>query len=159
MRRCHILLASAARPKPSVLATTLHCAPHTVRNVIHAFDEHGRAWVQHGSNAPVRGEPGLNAAKREQLRAILPQSPRPGGQPASVWTLKRLAEVCHEQGLRATLLSAPTLLDAIGRLGGSWQRAKPWMARPAPASARKKTPGSVEPTGGPPGRQRSGLRR
>ena len=89
VRRCQIVLASAGGQKPSQIATTLHCAPQTVRNVIHAFDAHGMACVQHGSNVPLRVEPVLNAEKREQLRAILHQSPRTFGQPASVWTLKR----------------------------------------------------------------------
>jgi len=87
--------------------------------VIHASDARGLACVQRGSNVPVSGEPVLNAEKREQVRAILPQSPRTFGQPAHVWTLTRLANVCHEQGLSDTTLSCPTMLDAIVRLGVS----------------------------------------
>ena len=131
------------RQKPSQIATTLHCAPQTVRNVIHAFDARGLACVQHGSNVPLRVEPVLNAEKREQLRAILHQSPRTFGQPASVWTLKRLAAVCHEQGLSDTTLSCPTMLDAIVRLGVSWQRAKHWIVSPDPAYERKKNAGTA----------------
>lgn len=142
LRRCQILLASAQRQKPSVIAKTLHCAPQTVRNVIHAFDEHGLACVQHGSNVPVSVEPVLNAEKRARLQAILHQSPRNFGKPASVWTLKLLAEVCYEQGLSGTTLSAPTILDAIGRLGVSWKRAKHWIVSPDPAYARKKNAGT-----------------
>ena len=33
VRRCQIVLASAEGQKPSQIATTLHCAPQTVRNV------------------------------------------------------------------------------------------------------------------------------
>jgi len=87
---------------------------------------------------PLRVEPVLNTKKREQVRAILHQSPRNFGQPASVWTLKRLAEVCHAQGLSDTTLSCPTMLDAIVRLGVSWQRAKHWIVSPDPAYERKK---------------------
>jgi transposase len=143
VRRCQIVLASAEGQKPSQIATTLHCAPQTVRNVIHAFDARGLACVWHGSNVPLRVEPVLNAEKREQLRAILHQSPRTFGQPASVWTLKRRAEVCHAQGLSATTLSCPTMLDAIVRLGVSWQRAKHWIVSPDPAYERKKTAGTA----------------
>jgi DNA-binding NarL/FixJ family response regulator len=64
VRRCQILLASAAGRKPSQIATALHCAPQTVRNVIHTFDKRGLACVPHGSNVPIRVEPVLNAAKR-----------------------------------------------------------------------------------------------
>jgi hypothetical protein len=143
VRRCQILLTSAARQKPSSIAKTWRCAPQTVRNVLHAFDAHGLACVQHWSNVPIRVEPVLNAAKREQLRAILHQSPRTFGQPASVWTLKRLAEVCHEQGLSDTTLACPTMLDAIIRLGVSWQCAKHGIVSPDPAYEREKNAGTA----------------
>jgi transposase len=143
VRRCQMLLASAERQKPSGIAQTLRCAPQTVRNVLHAFNAHGLACVQRGSNVPLRVEPVLNADKREQLRVILHQSPRTFGQPASMWTLKRLATVCHEQGLSDTTLSCPTMLDAIVRLGVSWQRAKHWIVSPDPAYERKKNAGTA----------------
>jgi hypothetical protein len=66
------------------------------------------------------------------------QSPRNFGKATSVWTLKLLAEVCQEQGLSETCLSAPTLLDAVVRLGSSWKRAKQWIVSPDPAYALKK---------------------
>jgi transposase len=159
VRRCQILLASAERHKPSEIARTLHCAPQTVRNVLHAFDARGLACVQRGSNVPITVEPILNAEKREQVRAILHQSPRTFGQPASVWTLKRLAAVCHEQGLSAAPLSCPTMLDAIIRLGVSWQRAKHWIVSPDPAYERKKKPRPADPDGRQPAGHGAGLRR
>ena len=66
VRRCQIVLASAEGQNPSQIATTLHCAPQTVRHVMHAFDERGLACVPHGSNVPLRVEPVLNAEKRAQ---------------------------------------------------------------------------------------------
>ncbi len=74
----------------------------------------------------------LTAEKRDQLQTILHQSPRNFGKPSSIWTLKLLAEVCQEQGLSETVLSAPTLLDAVVRLGASWKRAKHWIVSPDP---------------------------
>jgi hypothetical protein len=121
----------------------LRCAPHTVRNVLHALNARGLAGVPRGSNVPRRVEPGLHAAKREPLRVILHQRPRTFGQPASLWTLKRLAVGCHEQGLSDTTLSGPTMLDAIVRLGVSWPRAKHWMVSPDPAYERKKHAGTA----------------
>jgi Winged helix-turn helix len=143
VRRCQMLLASAERQKPSGIAKTLRCTPQTVRNVLHAFNAQGLACVQRGSNVPLRVEPVLNADKREQLCVIWHQSPRTFGQPASMWTLKRLAVVCHEQGLSDTTLSCPTMLDAIVRLGVSWQRAKHWIVSPDPAYDRKKNAGTA----------------
>ena len=139
VRRCQILLASNEGQKPSVIAKNLRCARQTVRNVIHDFEQRGLACLQHGSNVPISVEPVLTAEKREQLRAILHQSPRNFGKPSSLWTLKLLAEVCHEQGLSETQLSAPTILDAIVRLEISWKRAKHWVVSPDPAYVLKKT--------------------
>jgi transposase len=139
LRRCQILLASADKQKPSAIAKNLKCARQTVRNVIHDFEQRGLACLERGSNVPVSVEPVLNAEKREQLRAILHHGPRNFGKDSSVWTLKRLAEVCHEQGLSETTLSAPTILDAIVRLGVSWKRAKRWIVSPDPAYELKKS--------------------
>lgn len=139
LRRCQILLASAARQKPSNIARQLHCASQTVRNVIHDFEARGLVCLEPGSNVPFSVEPVLTAEKRERLQVILHQSPRTFGKPSSVWTLKLLAEVCQEQGLSETVLSAPTLLDAVVRLGASWKRAKHWIVSPDPAYEVKKT--------------------
>jgi transposase len=139
LRRCQILLASSAGQTPSVIAKNLSCASQTVRNVIHDFEQRGLACLEHGSNVPVKVEPVLTAEKREQGRAIVHQSPRNFGKNSSLWTLKLLAEVCHEQGLSQTQLSAPTLLDAIVRLEVSWKRAKHWVVSPDPAYALKKS--------------------
>lgn len=139
LRRCQILLASAAGQKPSVIAKQLSCASQTVRNVIHDFEARGLACLEAGSNVPLSVEPVLTAEKREQVQAILHQSPRNFGKPSSVWTLKLLAEVCQEQGLSDTVLSVPTLLDAVVRLGASWKRAKHWIVSPDPAYELKKS--------------------
>lgn len=139
LRRCQILLASNDGQKPSVIAKNLRCASQTVRNVIHDFEQRGLVCLEPGSNVPIRVEPVLTAEKREQVRAILHQSPRNFGKPTSLWTLKLLAEVCHEQGLSQRQLSAPTILDAIVRLGVSWKRAKHWVVSPDPAYELKKS--------------------
>jgi transposase len=139
VRRCQIVLASAEKQNPPAIAKPLRCASQTVRNVIRDFERKGLACLVHGSNVPIGVEPVLTAEKRERVRAILHQSPRDFGKEASLWTLKLLAEVCREQGLSETVLSAPTLLDAIVRLGVNWKRAKRWIVSPDPAYGLKKT--------------------
>lgn len=139
LRRCQILLASAAGEKPSTIAKNLKCASQTVRNAIRDFETRGLACLERGSNVPISVEPVLTAAKREQMQAILHQSPRSFGKSSSLWSLRLLAEVCHEQGLSETQLSAPTILDAVERLGINWKRAKHWISSPDPAYALKKT--------------------
>ena len=104
VHRCQILLASHEGQKPAVIAKSLRCARQTVRNVIHDFEQRGLECLKHGSNVPIRVEPILTAEKRDPLRAIVHQSLRNFGKNSSLWTLKLLAEVCHEQGLSETQL-------------------------------------------------------
>jgi transposase len=139
LRRCQILLASADRQKPSRIAKALRCSTQTVRNTIRDFEERGVECLHKGKPVPVTVQPVLDAEKREQVRTILHQSPRNFGKTQSNWTLRLLAEVCHEQGLSDTRLSPPTILDAIVRLDVSWRRAKRWMVSPDPQYVLKKT--------------------
>jgi transposase len=138
LKRSQILLASARQEKPTQIAKYIGCTAQTVRNVIRAFEQQGLACLQAGSTRPVGVEPILNGAKRERLQEILHQSPRQYGKSQSLWTLKLLAEVCQEQGLSETKLSAPTLLDAVAHLGARWKRAKHWVVSPDPLYTLKK---------------------
>lgn len=115
-RRCQILLASVERQTPTQIAPVLRCSTQTVRNTICAFEQDGMASLPPGSSVPLTVEPVLNAEKRDRLRAILHKTPRNFGKPSSLWTLKRLAQVCHEQRLSETQLSAPTnIVRMLGR--------------------------------------------
>ncbi len=80
----------------------------------------------------------LDGARLERLRALLHRSPRVLGHARSTWTLTLLAQVAHEQGLSATLLSAETIRQALLRLGMNWRRAKHRLTSPDPANAPKK---------------------
>jgi hypothetical protein len=95
------------------------------------------------SRRPKTVEPLLTGAKREQLRAILHQSPRQFGKPRSTWTLQLAAEVCVAEGVTPRLVSDETLRVALTRLGTSWRRAKHWITSPDPAYARKKSNGTA----------------
>jgi transposase len=139
VRRCHILLASGEGLSPSTIASQQRCTRQTVHNVLEAFAARGLDCLRHGSHVPRSVTPVLTAEKRQQLQAILHQSPRNFGQAQSQWTLKLLAVICQEQGLSERQLSPPTLLDAVVRLGACWKRAKHWIVSPDPAYARKKT--------------------
>jgi hypothetical protein len=110
----------------------------TVRNAIRVFNAHGLAALSAGSSRPKSAAPVLGEAELERLRALLHQSPRAFGQPRSTWTLALLAQVAHEQGLSATVLSDETIRRALLRLEVGWKRAKRRLTSPDPASARKK---------------------
>jgi transposase len=131
--------ASTQCQTPAQIAQHLGCSVQTVRNALHAFAQRGLACLTAQSCVPRTAQPVLDAAKRECLRGLLHQSPRTFGKPRSTWTLSLLAEVCCEVGLSPRPLSAPTIRDAIVRLGAHWKRAKPWITSPDPAYGRKKT--------------------
>ncbi len=138
VRRAQIVRLSAAGRPPRAIAQGLCCAVQTVRNAIRAFNAAGLAALAAGSSRPKSAAPVLDGAKREQLRAILHQSPRVFGHARSTWTLALLAQVAHAQGLSATVLSPETIRQALLRLEVSWRRAKRWLTSPDPAYARKK---------------------
>jgi transposase len=143
LRRCQILLASARGQRPSTIARNLGCATQSVRNAIHAFDTHGLAAMHAQSRRPQRTRLVLDAAKREELRALLHHSPRTFGKPRSTWTLALAAEVCWEQGLTPYQVSLENIRQALKRLGVRWQRAKSWITSPDPQYARKKSVATV----------------
>jgi transposase len=142
LRRCQILLASAEGQRPAQIARGLGCSAGTVRNAFRAFGAEGLASLKAKSNRPRSAGPLLDAPRREQLKAILHQSPRQFGKPQSTWSLKLLAEVAGEEGLTPRVLSHEAMRRAIKRLNVGWKRAKRWITSPDPAYARKKTRGT-----------------
>lgn len=143
VRRCQILLASALGKRPSEIAPQVGCSVGTVRNAIRAFQAEGLECLCEKSSRPQSTKPVLDVSQREQLKAILHQSPRRFGKTKSVWDLKLLAEVAFEKGLSPHRLSHEAIRQAIQRLGIGWKRAKRWISSPDPAYARKKKPGTV----------------
>ena len=138
MRRAQIVLASARGHSAKPIAHLVGCSVQTVRNVIRTFNADGLACLTKQSNRPKRARPTLDAARCEQLRQLLHQSPRTFGKPTGLWTLALAAQVCHEQGLTGRLMSDETMRRAIKRLGAHWKRAKHWITSPDPQYVRKK---------------------
>ena len=136
-RRSQILLASARGEQAPQIARHLGCDAQTVRNAIVAFNARGPAALRRGSSRPHRFHVAFDAARGEQLRALLHQSPRTFGKPTSVWTLELAATVSFERGLTAERVSGETIRATLERLGIRWQRAKRWITSPDPAYARK----------------------
>jgi transposase len=137
VRRAQIVLLSADGRRPREIARGLRCATQTVRNGIRAFNAGGLAALTAGSSRPKSAAPALDEAALGRLRAILHQPPRAFGQPRSTWTLARLAEVAHAEGLSEAVLSEETIRRALLRLGVGWKRAKRWLTSPDPAYAQK----------------------
>jgi transposase len=139
LRRCQILLASARGQTARVIAETLGCDDQPVRNTIQAFHTRGLTALRRRSSAPQRTpHAAFNATQREQLRALLHQSPRTFGPPTSLWTLPLAAQVAYAEGRTARQVRGATIRRALTRLGVRWQRAKHWITSPDPAYVRKK---------------------
>jgi transposase len=138
VRRCQMLLASAEGQHTTSIARTLRCNDQTVRNAIHAFNQRGLAALQPTSSRPHTTQATFDARRRDQLRALLHQSPRTFGKDTSVWTLDLAAEVSFAQGITPRKVSGETIRAALAHLKVGWKRAKHWITSPDPAYARKK---------------------
>ncbi len=134
-----MVLASAQRSTPAQIATHVGCSVQTVRNALHACAQREVACLTEQSSVPHTVEPVLDAAKRACVQGLGHQSPRTFGKPRSTGTLSFLAAVCCDVGLSPQPLSAPTLRDALLRLGAHWKRAQHWRTSPDPASVRNNT--------------------
>jgi transposase len=142
-RRCQILLASAQGLRPPQIARNLSCAVGTVHYALHAFAREGLACLLEKSSRPLSVQPYLDHQHTDALKDLLHHSPRLFGQPTSLWTLDRVAQVCHAKGWTPRPLTGEAIRKALQRLGIRWRRAKQWITSPDPAYARKKTRGTV----------------
>ena len=138
MRRCQILLASAAGQRAPEIARNLHCNDQTVRNALQAFNARGLAALSPGSSRPKTIHRAFDDAGVEQLRALLHKSPRLFDKPTSLWTLDLAAAVAFEQGLTSTLVSGETIRATLKQRKISWRRAKHWITSPDPEYVAKK---------------------
>ena len=142
LRRSQIVLASAARQKPSEIATALGCATQTVRDAIRAFHAGGAGCLTPRSTAPKVAHAAWPRDRDGDLKALLHQSPRTVGRATSLWTLALVAEVCHEKAWTARVLSAEAIRKILRRLNVGWKRAKHWLTSPDPEYAEKKRRGT-----------------
>jgi transposase len=138
LRRCQILWASARGQRPARIAATLGCSTQTIRDAIRAFAAFGTACLTAKSKAPKTVHAAWPKQRDDDLRALLHQSPRTFGKPTSLWTLPLAAQVCHEKGWTARVLSGEAIRLVLKRLGVGWKRAKHWITSPDPDYARKK---------------------
>jgi hypothetical protein len=96
------------------------------------------AALQPTSSRPHTTYEVFDAQKREQVRALLHQSPRNFDKDTSVWTLDLAAEVSVEVGIASRRVSGETIRQALRQLGVRWKRATHGITSPDPDSLRKK---------------------
>jgi transposase len=138
VRRCQILLKSAAGQKAGEIAEQLHCSDQTVRVAIHAFHREGLACLEEKSHARHDQRPNLTEAGCERLKELIRLSPRILGYETSVWTRPLLADVLHQEGYSAHTVSPTNITMALKRAGISWRRAKQWIRSPDPHYEHRK---------------------
>jgi transposase len=135
---CRILPASADGPRPARIARNLGCSTGTVRNAINASHREGMACLEEKSSRPHSARAFLDERFKDPLKDLPHHSPRTCGQPASLWTLDLLAEVCRARGWTPRQLTGEAIRVALKRPGIRWKRAKQWITGPDPAYVRKK---------------------
>jgi hypothetical protein len=138
LRRSQILLASAAGEGPAQIGRLVGVTAQAVRDTIRAFHAGGLGCLSRKSNAPKAPAAAWDRARDEDLKDLLHRRPREFGKPTSLWTLALAAEVCHERGWTARVLSAEAIRLILKRLGVGWKRAKHWITSPDPQYAKKK---------------------
>lgn len=84
-------------------------------------------------------------AAREQLKAIVHQSPRDFDCESSMWMLSLLAEVSY-QGLTDRLVHQDTVGETLHQLGVDWKKAKRHIQSPDAHYRHKKTTRLAERT-------------
>ena len=130
VRRCQILLSSAAHKTPNQIGEELHCSGQAVRNTIHAFEKEGLACLQEKSHARHDQQSAFGTKERERLREMIRLSPRQFGHEPAVWTLDMLAETCWSEGIASRPVTEDNVRIVLRQMGIRWRRAKQWIRSP-----------------------------
>jgi predicted ArsR family transcriptional regulator len=130
VRRCQILLSSAAHKTANQIGEELHCSGQAVRNAIHAFEEEGVACLREKSHARHDQQSAFGMKERKRLREIIRLSPRQFGHESAVWTLDMLAETCWSEGIASRPVTADNVRLVLQQMGIRWRRAKKWIRSP-----------------------------
>jgi transposase len=130
VRRCQILLSSAAGKTARQIAAELHCSDQTVRSAIRAYEQEGLNCLQERSHARHDEQSAFDEAGRERLREVIRLCPRRYGHESSVWTLDLLAQTCWQEGMSSRPVKADNVSYVLRQMGISWRRAKRWLRSP-----------------------------
>jgi len=112
------------RAQMILLSAKQHLVPHQIASIVHKDEQTARRWLRRYQAEGVAGledtpcpggEPKTTPAYRARLLALVRRRPRAVGQPFSLWTLQRLAEVMAEEtGLRVSDETGRRILRAGG---------------------------------------------
>ena len=121
----------------SEVARSLEVTRQSVHNWLRDYRD--QPLVESLQDQPRPGRPSLwNDSLREELRALLDQSPREHGYGANVWTVPLLQEHLRHETERS--FGGRTLRRELHQLGYTWKRSR-YVLAPDP-ELEKKTPDS-----------------
>jgi len=140
VRRSQMILMSANEHlKADAIGCRLGCTGQAVREAIHAYHREGVACLYAKSRARHDDQRAFDDMARERLREVVRQSPRAYGYDTSLWSLARLAEVSHREGLTDHVVSIETVSATLRSMGINWQRVRGWINSPDPQYEVKKS--------------------
>jgi len=125
--------------KAQAIADRVGYSDETVRQVIQRFNQEGVQAIYPKSNARTDDQRAFKDEAREQLKAIVHQSPRDFGCESSMWTLQLLAQVSYAEGLTDRLVHSDTVGETLHQLGLNWKKAKRYIQSPDEQYERKKS--------------------
>jgi transposase len=128
--------------KVDAIGARLGCQGQAVREAIHAFHREGLNSLHAKKRGRQDDQRAFDDAGREELQALIRQSPRTLGYETSLWTLDLLAEASYQQGLTAHRVSGETVRATLAGMDIHWQRAKHWVTSPDPQYEVKKNVGT-----------------
>ena len=139
VRRSQIILISADEGlKVRIVAERVGYSHETVRQVIQQFNQIGLKAIYPKAYGRHDDQRAFKDTAREQLKAIVHQSPREFGCESSMWTLQLLAEVSYQKGLTDRLVHSDTVGETLHQLGINWKKAKRHIQSPDEHYPRKK---------------------
>ncbi|MFN2557791.1 MAG: IS630 family transposase [Nitriliruptorales bacterium] len=137
LRRAMIVLASAQGRPANDIASLIQGTDDYVREVIHAFNQHGFAALDPKWSGGRSGK--IDDATAEQICRIALTRPQTLGKPFTTWSVAKL----HEHLVATRVLPSDVSPEAIRRLlrrrGITFQRTKTWKASPDPDFDAKKS--------------------
>jgi len=140
VRRSQIIMMSADDRKTACeISERIGQSDQQVRKVLHAFNESGTSCLKLKSRARKDDQRAYNDEAREQLRALIRQSPREHGYESSLWTLEMLAEVSHQKEWTTHQVHSDTVSQTLMEMGVKWARAKHWINSPDANYSGKKS--------------------
>lgn len=134
LRRAGIVLASTQGRSAGEIAMMFAATDGYVREVIHAFNEHGFAALspKWSGGRPPR----IGPAAREHICRIASCQPAELGLPFTTWSLAKLVDYLADTA--RIRVSTETARQILREAGVSWQATKTWKASTDPDFVAKK---------------------